>query len=101
VKNRGVQEYVFDETKRVGEIQFDFLDKTSPVGYTIKLAGKMQDFDTPEKIQDIIKHMYVVETLDKERTQEMSNLLVDPSNLNIYLRSKTFAKTPELVPLED
>ena len=68
VKNRGVQEYVFDETKRVGEIQFDFMDKTSPVGYTIKLAGKMQDFDTPEKIQDIIKHIYVVETLDKDRT---------------------------------
>jgi hypothetical protein len=77
------------------------LDKTSPVGYTIKLAGKMQDFDTPEKIQDIIKHMYVVETLDKDRTQEMSNMLIDPHNLNIYLRSKTFAKTPEVVPLED
>ncbi len=61
----------------------------------------MQDFDTPEKIQDIIKHMYVVETLDKDRTQEMSNLLIDPQNLNIYLRSKTFAKTPEVVPLED
>jgi len=33
----------------------------------IRLATKMQKFDNPEIIPDIIKHMYVVENFDKER----------------------------------
>ena len=34
--------------------------------------------------------MYVAEELDKPRVQQMSELIADPSNLNIFLRSKTF-----------
>lgn len=34
--------------------------------------------------------MYIVEDLDKQRIQEMSDLLADPKNLNIFLRSKSF-----------
>lgn len=44
--------------------------------------------------------MYVVEQLDKDRIQEFSTMLAEPTNLNIYLRSKTF--TPEEhCPIED
>jgi len=49
----------------------------------------------------LIKHMYVVEKMDRERIQEMSGLISDPRNLNIYLRSKSFEKTPEACPIED
>jgi secreted Zn-dependent insulinase-like peptidase len=31
----------------------------------------------------------------------MSELIADPKNLNIYIRSKSFEKNPELTPLED
>jgi secreted Zn-dependent insulinase-like peptidase len=31
----------------------------------------------------------------------MSELIADPKNLNIYIRSKSFESNPELVPLED
>ncbi len=47
--------------KRIGEIEFDFLDKTSPVIYTKKMASKMQLFSEPENLADIIRHMYIVE----------------------------------------
>jgi insulysin len=45
--------------------------------------------------------MYVVEEFDKARIQEMSELLTNPKNTNIYLRSKTFEKQPELCPITD
>lgn len=63
------------------------------------MAAKLQDFETSDKLPDLIRHMYVVEQLDKPRIQQMSELLSDPSNLNIYIRSKTF--TPEQCPIED
>lgn len=31
----------------------------------------------------------------------MSDMLADPKNVNIYLRSKTFEATPDLVPIQD
>jgi hypothetical protein len=37
------------------------------MSYCIKLAGKMQLFDSPENVTDLIKHMYVVDQLDKDR----------------------------------
>lgn len=35
--------------------------------------------------------MYLVQEFDRERTQQLSDLLTDPSLVNIYIRSKTFA----------
>ena len=41
IKAKGIQEYFFDEMKRVGEINFEFADKSAPQGYALKLASKM------------------------------------------------------------
>jgi secreted Zn-dependent insulinase-like peptidase len=84
----------------VGEIEFDFLDKSKPLNYTSRLASKMQQFDGSEAaVEDMIRHMYVVEQFDKPRIQIMSELLTQPQNLNIYLRSKTFSE--EQCPIAD
>lgn len=91
VRDRGVQDYVFQETKRVGELEFDFLDKSKALNYSSRLASKMQQFDGAEgSVEDIIRHMYIVEDFDKGRIQEMSEKLTDARHINIYLRSKTF-----------
>ena len=81
---------MFDECRRVGEIEFQFADKEEPLDYTVKLAGKMQLFETEEKLRDILKHEYVIEELDRERIQETSALLADPKNVVVFMRSKTF-----------
>lgn len=90
VRDRGVQEYVFDEIKRIGEINFDFVDKSSPMNYTLKLASRMQLFETDDDLPHILRHAYVADELDHKRVQQMSELLCDPSRVNIYMRSKTF-----------
>lgn len=61
----------------------------------------MQLFSEPEKLADIIRHQYIVEKYDPEMIQQMSNLLTDPKNVNIYIRSKSFDTKPELTPIED
>jgi insulysin len=99
VRDKGAQQYVFDETKRVCEIEFDFLDKTCALDYTSRLASKMQHFTGDATLPYLIKHMYIVEEFNKERIQEMSCLLANPKNLNVYLRSKNFEKEPELCPI--
>jgi len=89
VKERGVQEYVFNENKVLGEIEFDFADKKGAMGYSTHMASKLQLFED-ETIKDVIKHMYIVEKLDKSRIQELSDMLTDPKKVNIYVRSKSF-----------
>ena len=85
----------------MGEIEFDFLDKSKPLNYTIRLAKNMQLFSEPEKLADIIRHQYIVEKFDPEMIQQMSNLLTDPKHVNIYIRSKSFDNKPELTNIED
>ena len=64
-----MQEFVFEEIKQVGEIKFRFSDKEDPLDYVTTQSNKMQLFDTPEKVKDILRHQWVVEELDKERIQ--------------------------------
>jgi insulysin len=89
VRDKGVQKYLFDEGKTVGAIKFDFADKKSGLGYCISLASRMQKFEG-ESLKDILRHVYITDDFDEKRIQEMSNLIADHSNLNIYLRSKSF-----------
>ena len=51
----------------MGEIEFDFLDKTKPLNYTIRMASKMQLFSEPETLADLIRHMYVVDEFNPEQ----------------------------------
>jgi secreted Zn-dependent insulinase-like peptidase len=69
------------------------------MNYSSRLASKMQQFDTEETLPHLIRHSYIVENFDKELTQKMSELLTDPKNVNIYLRSKTFEASPDLCPI--
>jgi insulysin len=60
VRDAGVQEYIFEEYRRVGEIEFQFADKEEPLEYCVKLAGKMQLFDEDVKLKDLLRHEHVV-----------------------------------------
>ena len=67
VRDKGVQQYIFDEVKKMGEIEFDFADKKQAMATCIKLASKLQLFEDPEHLPNILKHQYIVESLDKEK----------------------------------
>ena len=74
----------------MGELEFQFADKEDPIEYVVKLASKMQLFESDEKAKDLLKHMHVVEELDKELVSQISKQLADPANMVVVMRSKTF-----------
>ena len=90
IRDAGVQEYVFEEYKRVGELEFQFQDKEEPLEYTINLASKMQLMTNAEELRGILKNEYVVEKLDAALIAELGALIADPMQSVTILRSKSF-----------
>ena len=48
LKEVGPQEWVFEESKRVGTISFDFAEKGDPMNYAVSLARTMPHFNDSE-----------------------------------------------------
>lgn len=90
LRERGIQDYIFEEIKRVGEINFEFADKKSAVNTVVGLAAKMQLFEAEEDIPNLLSHSYLTEEFDKETIKNLITYLCDPKNLNIYIRSQKF-----------
>lgn len=65
----GPQEFVFNETSTLGKIKFDFSDKGSAVNYCVSLACAMPRFESPEDIPHLLRHRYVADVFDTERTK--------------------------------
>ena len=41
LKEVGPQEWVFHETNKIGNMTFDFLEKSDPIGYAVSMARGM------------------------------------------------------------
>lgn len=90
IRDAGVQEYVFEEMRTVGRLQFEYADKQDPVDYAVEMTKQMQLFTSQEEVREILRHQYVVERLDKERVQEMLELVAKAENTAVIIRSKSF-----------
>ena len=51
LKDGGPQQYVFDETKTVGAMKFEFVEKGDPLQYAVSLTRKMPLFKNDEDMQ--------------------------------------------------
>ena len=60
---------MFNELKTVGNLKFDYQEKSDLMSYCVKLAGKMHLFETPDEMQHIIRHAYTALTFDAERVK--------------------------------
>jgi insulysin len=65
----GPQEFVFNETSTLGKIKFDFSDKGSAINYCMNLACTMPRFESPEDVPHLLRHRYVADVFDTERTK--------------------------------
>jgi len=85
----GPQDYIFEETKKIGNIKFDFADKGQALNNCVSLAGKLQRFEAAEDIPQLIRSSYCCDSFDKARTIEMGEHLADPANTLIFLTSQS------------
>ena len=53
------------------------------------MASTMQIFEG-EDLEQLIRHLYGIQEFDKERITQLIELINDPKNLNIYIRSKSY-----------
>lgn len=56
VRDKGPQEYIFEENKMIGQIRFDFADKQNPMATTMNMAKTMQVFEDEKDLPYILKH---------------------------------------------
>lgn len=96
INEAGPQDYVFEECKNIGVVQFDFSDRGNPMNTCVNLAGRMQKFNDGNMDQ-ILRTRYVRDVFDKELNKEVNGMLIDPTRTAIFLRSKSFADKTDQV----
>ena len=74
----GPQEWVFEETKKVGTISFDFAEKGDPMSYAVGLARTMPHFGTSDSMQHLLRHKYLADEYKPEILTDIINALAEP-----------------------
>ncbi len=87
LKKKGVQNWIFEELKKVVKFQFDFKDKEKPIGYVSAIATKMHFYP----VQDVLRANYLNESFEPELISKAINGL-GLDNLRIHLISKSVEK---------
>ena len=71
---------MFNEIRDVGNMRFDFLEKSDPMSYAVGLARKMAKFNTADDMAHLLRHTYVTDIYKPELLAEVAEILADPSN---------------------
>lgn len=87
LKRKGPQEWIFQEVKTVGDLQFRFLSQRNPMDYTCSLAGWMQQF--PPSMY--LSGAYTVCEWDSSLVQECLACLT-PDNMFVLESSPKFGE---------
>lgn len=85
----GPQEWVFQESKQLGLIKFDFAEKGDPMSFAVNLASSMPRFSTPDEMQHLIRHSYVADEYDPDLLRRIGDVLADPRQCIVLLASKS------------
>ena len=99
LKAVGPQQWVFDETKKVGKISFDYAEKGDPMGYVVGLARTMPHFNTPESMPHLLRHKYLADEYKPETLTEILNHLAEPKQVIVLLSSQSFSD--ESLPIHE
>ncbi|KAL4508543.1 hypothetical protein ABPG72_003847 [Tetrahymena utriculariae] len=86
LKEKGVQEWVFNEIQMLNKLNFDNKDYEKPENYTLSLASRMQYYP----IEEVLIQPYLNEQYDRQLIQETINQF-NIENVRITVISKRFA----------
>lgn len=92
LKSKEIPEFVYEECKRIKEINFKFKENPKQCDYVSELAEKMQLYDD---VQDIVVGDYLMEKYEPKRTKDILNQF-QAENMIIILKSKKFEGKTDL-----
>ena len=84
---------MFNESKNIGKISFDYVEKGEAIDYAVHLAQTMPHFKTPEDLEHLVRHQYVADDFKPELLAQVADQLADPSNCLTVLASKSFEES--------
>eukprot|EP01101_Sappina_pedata_P000854 TRINITY_DN11001_c0_g1_i1.p1 TRINITY_DN11001_c0_g1~~TRINITY_DN11001_c0_g1_i1.p1 ORF type:complete len:972 (+),score=420.53 TRINITY_DN11001_c0_g1_i1:59-2917(+) len=85
LESQGPQEWIYEEVRKMTQIDFDYMNKISPFQYVSFLASNMRHY-TP---QEILTGPYLAKKYDASLIKElMANMI--PQNSLIFVTSKLF-----------
>lgn len=84
-RQKGVQEWIFQELKNLTKAEFQFKSKSNPMSYTLMLASNLHKYPP----QHLLTALNLVQTYRADLISQLLDLLV-PSNMHIFLISKEF-----------
>jgi len=91
LRAEGPQEWVFDECKKLGEMNFRFKDKERPRNLTSSVAGSLFDFPLP----DVISGSYLLYEFRPDLIDDVMKLLT-PDNVRIAVIGRKFESSCDL-----
>lgn len=91
LKIEGPKEYVFEENKLLGYIKFNFMEKSNPMEYVLKLTSYMHYFP----FEDTLSANLLLENYNPQLISEMLAFLT-PENCSIAISSKSFEGKTDL-----
>jgi secreted Zn-dependent insulinase-like peptidase len=77
LRSEGVQNWVFDELKRLSDLNFRFQEKGDPIRYVSRLASSMHDFP----VQDWLRGGTYLERFDAELIQRLLDSMTPDKTL--------------------
>ena len=87
LRERGVEERIFEEIKQILKIGFNFKDKESPMNYTMSLSERMHYFP----IEEVVRLNYLMEDFNPDLIKGVLRSLT-ADNMRVYLSSKDVEK---------
>ncbi|KAM3142497.1 hypothetical protein pb186bvf_005399 [Paramecium bursaria] len=85
LKQKGTQQWVFEETKAIKDLEFSFKEKSKPFDFVSTLASRLQLYP-PELV---LKAPYLMENFQPDLIQRIINQLTT-KNILVFLSTKDF-----------
>mmetsp|Transcript_1318 Transcript_1318/g.1693 ORF Transcript_1318/g.1693 Transcript_1318/m.1693 type:complete len:895 (-) Transcript_1318:261-2945(-) len=94
LKAAGPQDFVYQECRDLGNLQFEFMEKSKAVSTCVNLSGRMQNFED-SNMDQLIRSKYTFDEFNKQQIEDISEMICDPINCNVNLKSKSFEGTTD------
>lgn len=92
LRENEIQEWVYEEKKKVAELKFEFMNKSDPYNMVKTLSDCMETYEPHEAV----KNLYIYDEFDKEEIKKQLDYL-KIENSDIFLVSKKLEDNCDLV----
>jgi secreted Zn-dependent insulinase-like peptidase len=86
IKSEGIKKYIFDETKKMSEYNFDNITKKSALSYASSLCSRLSTFQgVDEDVKDILWRPYDYETFNSDEIMKRFNMLTPDRAITMFV----------------